>query len=26
VAHVYRNAGPEKATLFLVMTYAEQVG
>ncbi len=26
VAHVYRNAGPDKATLYLVMTYAEQVG
>jgi hypothetical protein len=24
--HVYRNPGPEKTSLFLVMTYAEQVG
>ncbi len=24
--HVYRNAGPDEASLFLVMTYAEQVG
>jgi quercetin dioxygenase-like cupin family protein len=26
VPHVYRNAGTAEAVMFLVMTYAEQVG